>query len=453
MLLAAPVVFYFLSRSGQAVVEIRDQAPWFFPAAVKIEPGATVTWRLKAYAVHPVMTLEGPEEIHSGHFTKEYSYTFQKPGVYVYICPIHPYMKGVIAVGTKIPQDKIPAWADWPPEATPVPAGPPQMSGAGKIWLAAQFHETANKNKPGSIFVINAETWEIETVIADEGLNNPHNLWEASGKILVTNWFDKYLSVVDKISKKIEKQILVGESPAHIHGSADKLYVTVQGEDAIAILDKNFEVSQKIRAPKGPHGHWMSENSPIMAVASTEKGKISVWDTGSDTILFEEFVNGGSENGHEDTHADSEHTHSLPLMAGLTADGKFAFTAGSGNGKFYVFDVARKKLIKSFELGPGPIQTVISPDDRFVLVPLSGSGEVAVVATKDWSLVKKIANVGAGAHAVAYGQRGDGKWYAYVSNKFAAWITVIDIEKLDVTGYIPLPPEALGGQGILITDN
>lgn len=452
ILLAIPVFFYFFSRSKAAVVEIKDEAPWFFPAAVEIAPDTMVTWRLKAAAVHPVMTLEGPEEIHSGHFTKDYSHTFKKPGIYVYICPIHPYMKGVIGVGVKIPKEKIPAWAVWPPDSAPAPGQTPKLGGTGEIWLAAQFHETKGKAKPGSIIIINAESWQVEKVITDARLNNPHNLWEVNGKILAANWFDKYLSVIGKFSKIIEKQVLIGESPAHVHGDADKVYVTIQGDDGLAILDENFEVSKKIRAPKGPHGHWMSANGQIMAVASTEKGKISLWDTKSDTIIFEEFVNGDSENEHEDIHTDDEHTHSLPLMAGLTADGRFAFTAGSNNGKFYVFDVARKKLVKSFALGPGPIQTVISPDGKFVLVPMSGSGEVAVVSTKNWELLKKIPKVGAGAHGVAYGRRQDGKWYAYISNKFATWVTVIDMEKLEVAGYIPIPPDAWGGQGIMVTD-
>lgn len=454
VVLSGLAAYLFLFRAGGNVIKIKDSAPWFFPAVLEIAPGTTVTWQLKAAAVHPVMTLEGPESIHSGHFTKEFSHTFQKPGIYVYICPIHPYMRGVIGVGTKVPPDKIPKWASWPPPASLPPGPPPAVKGLGQIWLAAQFQEVETKSKPGAILVIDAETWQIVKTLTDEELNNPHNLAEADGKILATNWFDKYLSVFDKVSGKLLKQVLLGESPAHVMPGGDKIYVTVQGDDALAVLSDQFEILKKIRAPKGPHGHWLSADGKIMAVASTEKGQISVWDVESESVIFQEFLNGASDEDHEgeDIHEDEGHVHSLPLMAGVTADGRYAFTAGSGNGEFYVFDVAKKKLVKSFDIGPGPIQTVPSPDGRYVLVPLSGSGEVAVVSTTDWNIVKKIAKAGSGAHAVAYGKRADGKWYAYISNKFAAWITVIDMEKLEIAGYIPLPSDAWGGQGILVTN-
>ena len=103
--IAAIVSFMFFSKNRS--VEIRDDPPWYFPAVLEIDPGTKVTWNMKSSTIHPVMTVEGPVEFHSGHFIKSWSYTFRKPGVYVYICPIHPYMKGVIGVGQKVPKEKI----------------------------------------------------------------------------------------------------------------------------------------------------------------------------------------------------------------------------------------------------------------------------------------------------------------------------------------------------------
>src|SRR3989338_417367 len=193
LLIGAAATGYFVFSGSKNVVKITDSAPWFFPTVLEIAPGTTVTWQLKAAAVHPVMTLEGPEEIHSGHFTREFSHTFNKSGIYVYICPIHPYMRGVIGVGTKVPQEKIPKWASWPPPPSQIPGELPPVKGAGHIWVEAQFQESETKSKPVSILIINADSWQIDEIITDESLNNPHNLWEIGGKIIVTNWIDKYL--------------------------------------------------------------------------------------------------------------------------------------------------------------------------------------------------------------------------------------------------------------------
>jgi hypothetical protein len=398
------------------------------------------------------MVLEGPVEFHSGHFITSWSYTFRKPGVYVYICPIHPYMKGVIGVGEKVPKEKIPSWVkEWPPAAAEAPAGLPAEAGKGEIWLDAQFHKVAGKEKPGTVIIINAETWEVEAVLDDESLNNPHNLWEAGGKILVTNWFDKTISIFDKYTRNFEKTVLLGDSPAHVHAhDSDNIYVTIQGGDTFAILGRNFDYVKEIRTPTGPHGHWVSSDGKIMALASTEEAMITVWNLENNSILFKEVLNGDEEDMKESVFED--HPHTLPLMAGVTNDGKHAFAATSAGGKFYVFDVEKKELIKSFDVGPSPIQTVPSPDGKYVAVPLTGSGELAVISTESWDIAEKIENVGYGAHGVYFGEKQGGGWYAYVSNKFTTWVTVVDMDTLQIAGYIPLPKDAWGGQGILVVE-
>ncbi|MDP3697178.1 MAG: hypothetical protein Q8R55_04065, partial [Candidatus Taylorbacteria bacterium] len=285
------VGYIFLFGRGETVV-ITDRAPWFIPALLEIDPGTTVIWKLKAAAVHPVMTLDAPQEFNSGHFTDTWSYTFDTPGLYTYICPIHPYMKGLVGVGVPVPPEKIPAWVtQWPPKAVEVPAGLPATPGVGEVWIATQFADVAGKEKPGTITVVNAATWKVARTIDDARLNNPHNLWEVNGKVLATNWFDKFVIVIDKKTGMLEQHVWVGESPAHIHAHDGKrIYVTLQGDDGITVLDDRFERVETFRTSDGPHGHWFSADGTRMVLASTEAGSISVWDTTTNTKLFEETV-------------------------------------------------------------------------------------------------------------------------------------------------------------------
>lgn len=450
VLAVAASLFIFSSMPKNVNVDIIDPPPWYAPAVLEIEPGTMVTWHLKSPVVHPVMTLEEPEgaeEIHSGHFTTEWSYKFNEPGLYVYICPVHPYMKGLIGVGEKVPREKIPPWIRWPPEYKDPPGPMPLVPGEGKIWVTAQFHMVLGKEKPGTVIEIDAETWRVEKIIDDKRINNPHNIWPLDGKVIITNWFDKFISVIDTSTGILEKHILLDESPAHVMSMDGKIYVTLQGADAVVVLNAtDYSIIKKERAPKGPHGHWMSENG-LMALASTEKGKISVWNTTADKIIFEEFLNDGEMVGT----GPETHAHSLPLMAGIMPNGSYAFAATSGTGKFYIFDVSRKELVKSYEIGPSPIQTVPSPDWKYIVVPLTGSGEAAIVSTETWEIVKKVADVGFGAHGVAYGKNKNGGTYAYITNKFTTWVTVVDMSTLEIAGYIPLPKDAWGGQGIAVT--
>jgi plastocyanin len=79
----------------------------FQPEAVTIQPGDTVTWENNQDDVHNVMAEKlpkGTDYFESPMFEKKgdkWSYTFKKPGTYVYHC--HPHadndMRGTIIVG------------------------------------------------------------------------------------------------------------------------------------------------------------------------------------------------------------------------------------------------------------------------------------------------------------------------------------------------------------------
>ncbi len=446
-------LFFLLLLSACAPkIMIKDDAPWYFPAVLEVKPGTTVVWDDSMSAVvHPVGTLSGPESFDSGHFTKTWNYTFNKPGIYKYFCPIHPYMQGLIGVDMKVPDEMIPSWVkQWPPAEQQIPKGLPE-SGIGEVWLDAQFQMVAGKEKPGAVIVIDAATWKAKKIIDDKRLNNPHNMWlsEDKNSVLQTNWFDKYLSVIDRYSGLLVKHVYVGESPAHVMTNNGMIYITLQGEDGIAVLDsKTYDLVKALKTIKGehghigiedeedeeegeeheggtgPHGHWISGKR--MVVAHTEGGSISIWESDEKILEYK--------------------TDPLPLFA--ATDGKFAWTASFLTGKFSVFDIDNKKLVKEFIVGKGPVQAVPSPDGKYILVALSGDGAVAIINASTFELVMTLPS-GSGAHGISYGPKKNGGLFAYISNKFVNWITVVDMDKLEVAGYIPLPKDSLGGQGIL----
>ena len=458
-------------ETKEHVIEIVDTPPFYSPVVLNIQPGEKVTWVLKSEVEHPVTIIEGPEKFESSHFDKNWSYTFKEKGVYIYICHIHPYMRGVIGVGQDVPKDKIHAWANWPPSQKQVPGSLPPVSGIGEIWLDAQFEKVEGKEKPGTIVIIDASNWQVVDVIKNEVLNNPHNVWPTKdgSLMLQTNWFDGHVSVFDRISHQPTKSIEVGESPAHVMVSPDgkEAYVTVQGENKIVIIDtETLSVKGKIKVPHSSHGHWLDESGKRMAVAITDlPGRLIVLEKKNAASFHEEEKDehGVKKEHDEDMDAGmvnviggagwesilNVETDALPLFAAISKDGKYAWTASAVTGEFYVYDVDKKELIKQFNVGKGPIQSVPSPDEKYMLVALSGEAKVAIVDMQNWEIIKKL-DSGDGAHAVAYGKKEGGGYYAYISNKFVNWVTVIDMDSLEIAGYIPLAVSSLGGQGIIV---
>lgn len=78
------------------IVEVSIQGFAFNPESVGISPGDTVRWTNLDSAAHIVKG----DTFESGSLAKgdTYEFVFTEPGVYNYICSIHPSMKGTITV-------------------------------------------------------------------------------------------------------------------------------------------------------------------------------------------------------------------------------------------------------------------------------------------------------------------------------------------------------------------
>jgi plastocyanin len=82
---------------GDAEVKIKNFD--FIPMAVTVPVGASVTWKNLDGEPHTVTSTDGA--FHSQALDENDTYTvkFTKPGVYQYICTIHPRMRATVTVG------------------------------------------------------------------------------------------------------------------------------------------------------------------------------------------------------------------------------------------------------------------------------------------------------------------------------------------------------------------
>ncbi len=84
-------------QAPSIAVQIVDFA--FEPAMVMIEPGTTVTWTNAGDRPHTVTADDGSFD--SGRLDpgEQYSFTFDQPGTFTYVCGFHPEMQGSVMVG------------------------------------------------------------------------------------------------------------------------------------------------------------------------------------------------------------------------------------------------------------------------------------------------------------------------------------------------------------------
>ena len=70
----------------------------FTPGDLTVTTGTVVTWKNADDSPHRIADLNGAYTSAALDTEDSYSHTFATPGVYKYICSIHPYMKGEITV-------------------------------------------------------------------------------------------------------------------------------------------------------------------------------------------------------------------------------------------------------------------------------------------------------------------------------------------------------------------
>ena len=70
----------------------------FAPASLTVKAGTTVTWLNEDEEPHTVVSASGLFRSKAIDTKESFTYTFDKPGEYHFICTIHPQMTGTVIV-------------------------------------------------------------------------------------------------------------------------------------------------------------------------------------------------------------------------------------------------------------------------------------------------------------------------------------------------------------------
>jgi len=70
----------------------------FAPQSLTVPVGTTVTWTNQDEEPHTVAAKDGSFHSPALDSHQTFSYTFQAPGSYDYVCTIHPFMTGTVVV-------------------------------------------------------------------------------------------------------------------------------------------------------------------------------------------------------------------------------------------------------------------------------------------------------------------------------------------------------------------
>lgn len=383
---------------------------------------------------------------------------------------------------------------------------PPAMPGVGEVWIDTEFEKTTGKANPGTATAVDAKTWKVikKVALPEIEMNNPHNMWTDRNQTVIyqTQWFDQYLTVFNRTTGGLIRNIHVGEAPAHVmtRVDTDQVHVSLNGEDRVVeynpFLAGNFKrpiyTQFATEDPAQPHAHWMSYDGKTMVTPNSNTNDSTRIDiptgnikakTPTGTLPIATGMMPDASKYYVSNYLDStitcisikrpacmkgRHTvatKDIPLLLGgdnLRADGLANYDPISG----LCGPVTNR--VPCVNIGALPIQTPVSPDGKYVVTANTLSGTITIIDTDTDTLVK-VLPCSAGCHGVNFGAKKGGGYYAYVSSKFSNDLIIVDLSTQTEAGRVLLvadpglqhnPPatvidatptqyKGMGGQGVL----
>jgi YVTN family beta-propeller protein len=317
----------------------------------------------------------------------------------------------------------------------------PVMPAVGEVWVATQFETASGKSKPGTVTAVSGATWQVTRKVAllSINMNNAHNMWTDRNQnvIYATQWFDSKLTVYDRQTGALIRNVSVGEAPAHVmtRTDTDELHVTNNGDtrtdSVMELAPLATGVERRIDIGRGnAHAHWMSHDGKKMVTPNVLTGDTTQYSFGSNSV--ESILPASTPFGH-------------PLATGMMPDASKYYVANMLDNTMTVINMNTHAVIKTINLianynpvtgaitgpvGALPIQTPVSPDGKNMVTANMLTGTITVIDTRPGvptsDTIVAMLPCDPGCHGVQYGAKQGGGYYAYVASKFSNRLLVVD---------------------------
>ena len=278
----------------------------------------------------------------------------------------------------------------------------------------------------------------------------PAALWAAfqfsaaaqTAPIFVLNSLDASVSVVDPATWTEKRRIATGKEPHHLYMTPDEKSVIVANAlaDSLTFIDpRTAEVQRTVRGILDPYHLRFSPDMKWLVTAANRLNHVDIyrWD-GSEPHLVKRVATGKT-----------------PSHVWIDGKSTTAFVTMQDSDELVAIDLAGQAIKWRVKTGSLPADVYGTPDDRSLLVGMTGGETVEVydVTGKEPKLARKI-TTGAGAHA--FRAAGDGR-HVYVSNRVANTIGKIDLHTMALVATFKAPggPDCIevlaGGKLLMVT--
>lgn len=268
-------------------------------------------------------------------------------------------------------------------------------------------------------------------VLAGLAQANAQGNAQANGRppVFVLNSLDADISVVDPASFTVIKRIPTGKEPHHLYLSPDEKSLIVANAlaDSLTFIDpRTAEVQRVVRGIPDPYHLRFSPDMKWLVTASNRLDRVDLYrwqgSVAAEPLQLVKRIPAPKTPSHLNID-----TKSTTLYASL-----------QDSDELLAIDLATQTIKWKQAVGKMPADIYLTPDDRFVLVGLTGDKFVEVWDVSGAGAPKLAKRILTGAGAHSFRAWGD-KRHVLVSNRAANTISKIDLTTLTVVDQYPAP--------------
>lgn len=242
--------------------------------------------------------------------------------------------------------------------------------------------------------------------------------------VFVLNSLDASISVIDPVSWQELRRIPTGKEPHHLYLTPDEKSLIVANalSDSLTFVDpRTAEVQRVVRDIVDPYHLRFSPDMKWLVIAANRLDHVDLyrWD------------------GHNPQLVRRVATGKTPSHMWIDSRSTTAYVSMQDSNELVALDLASQTIRWRVATGPMPADVFGTPDDKHLLVGLTGGDGVQVfdVSGKEPHAVR-IIKTGNGAHA--FRSAGD-KRHVFVSNRVANTISKIDLQRFEVVTHYAAP--------------
>jgi len=246
--------------------------------------------------------------------------------------------------------------------------------------------------------------------------------------ILVLNSLNADLSIIDPITFTEIKRLPVGKEPHHIYMAPDSKSVLVANAagNSITFVDpKTGEIQRTLNSIVDPYHLRFSPDMKWFVTAANRLNHIDIY----------EWL--GSEAEQPIKLVKRLPAAKTPSHLMIDDQSKIVYATMQDSNELMAIDLKAQKILWVVPTGKLPADLFLTPDNKKLLVALTGESDVQVfdVSGSKGVLAKRI-TTGKGAHA--FRAQGDGQ-HVFVSNRAGNSISRINLKTLEVVDQYPAP--------------